>query len=95
MCTVCTKMIFAMLSFEFFTWHLWGTLYIASKTFSACIEVSHVKYFNSVRFNSSCDSTLLQDPTMMVQHKTWAVFVMSSVVRNYKQGQDEAVAGNY
>ena len=38
--------------------------------------------------------TVLQDPGMMVQHKTWAVFVLSSVVRNYKQGQDEAVAGH-
>ena len=31
---------------------------------------------------------------MLVQHKTWAVFVLSSVVKNYKQGQDEAVSGN-
>ena len=56
--------------------------------------------------------TVLQDPAMLVQHKTWAVFVLSSVVRtlaanyifiitidqsqvrNYKQGQDEAVSGH-
>lgn len=25
--------------------------------------------------------TVLQDPAMLVQHKTWAVFVLSSVVR--------------
>ena len=31
---------------------------------------------------------------MMVQHKTWAVFVLYNVVSNYKQGQDEAVAGH-
>ena len=31
---------------------------------------------------------------MLVQHKTWAVFVLSSVVQGYRQGQDEAVAGN-
>ena len=37
--------------------------------------------------------TVLQDPGMLIQHKTWAVFVLCSVVRNYKQGQDEAVAG--
>ena len=37
---------------------------------------------------------MLQDPAMMVQHKTWAVFVLSSVVKNYKQGQDEAVSGH-
>ena len=36
----------------------------------------------------------LQDPAMLPQHKTWAVFVLSSVVKGYKQGQDEAVAGN-
>ena len=36
----------------------------------------------------------LQDPAMMVQHKTWAVFVLYNVVSNYKQGQDEAVAGH-
>jgi regulator-associated protein of mTOR len=38
--------------------------------------------------------TVLQDPAMLPQHKTWAVFVLSSVVKGYKQGQDEAVAGN-
>merc|ERR1719192_897115 len=38
--------------------------------------------------------TVLQDPAMLVQHKTWAVFVLTSVVRGYKQGQDEAVAGH-
>lgn len=37
---------------------------------------------------------ILQDPAMLPQHKTWAVFVLSSVVKGYKQGQDEAVAGN-
>ena len=31
---------------------------------------------------------------MLPQHKTWAVFVLYSVVKGYKQGQDEAVAGN-
>ena len=29
--------------------------------------------------------TVLQDPAMLVQHKTWAVYVLSSVVRTYKQ----------
>ena len=29
--------------------------------------------------------TVLQDPAMLVQHKTWAVFVLTSVVRGYKQ----------
>eukprot|EP00092_Neocalanus_flemingeri_P035149 GFUD01038251.1.p1 GENE.GFUD01038251.1~~GFUD01038251.1.p1 ORF type:complete len:1354 (-),score=488.66 GFUD01038251.1:404-4465(-) len=38
--------------------------------------------------------TVLQDPAMLPQVKTWAVFVLSSVVQGYKQGQDEAVAGN-
>ena len=38
--------------------------------------------------------TVLQDPAMLPQHKTWAVFVLYSVVQGYKQGQDEAVAGN-
>jgi len=38
--------------------------------------------------------TVLQDAAMLPQHKTWAVFVLSSVVKGYKQGQDEAVAGN-
>jgi regulator-associated protein of mTOR len=38
--------------------------------------------------------TVLQDPAMLPQNKTWAVFVISSVVQGYKQGQDEAVAGN-
>ena len=37
--------------------------------------------------------TVLQDPAMLVQHKTWSVFVLASVVSNYKQGQDEAVSG--
>ena len=38
--------------------------------------------------------TVLQDPAMLPQNKTWAVFVLYSVVQGYKQGQDEAVAGN-
>ena len=38
--------------------------------------------------------TVLQDPAMLPQHKTWAVFVLYSVVQGYKQGQDEDVAGN-
>ena len=38
--------------------------------------------------------TVLQDPAMSAQHKTWAVFVLASVVHNYRPGQDEAVAGN-
>ena len=38
--------------------------------------------------------TVVQDPAMLVQHKTWAVFVLASLVHNYKQGQDEAVSGH-
>merc|ERR1719447_1444484 len=38
--------------------------------------------------------TVLQDPTMLPQHKTWAVFVLASVVKGFRAGQDEAVAGN-
>jgi len=38
--------------------------------------------------------TVLQDPAMLPQHKTWAVFVLATVVQGYKQGQEEAVAGN-
>ena len=38
--------------------------------------------------------TVLQDPAMLPQNKTWAVFVLYSVVQGYKQGQDEDVAGN-
>ena len=38
--------------------------------------------------------TVVQDPAMLVQHKTWAVFVLASLVNNYKQGQDEAVSGH-
>merc|ERR1719167_62043 len=38
--------------------------------------------------------TVLQDPAMLPQHKTWAVFVLACVVQGYKQGQEEAVAGN-
>jgi regulator-associated protein of mTOR len=38
--------------------------------------------------------TVLQDSQMQLQHKTWAVFVLASVVNNYRAGQDEAVAGN-
>jgi regulator-associated protein of mTOR len=38
--------------------------------------------------------TVLQDPAMLPQHKTWAVFVLSSVVQRYKHGQVEVVAGN-
>ena len=37
--------------------------------------------------------TVLQDPAMLPQNKTWAVFVLYSVVQGYKQGQDEAVVG--
>ena len=37
----------------------------------------------------------LQDPAMMVQHKTWAVFVLYNVVSNYKQEQDEVVVGQH
>ena len=38
--------------------------------------------------------TVLQDSTMLPQHKTWAVFVLASVVKGFRAGQDEAVAGN-
>merc|ERR1719192_1807667 len=38
--------------------------------------------------------TVLQDPTMLPQYKTWAVFVLASVVKGFRAGQDEAVAGN-
>merc|ERR1719187_1601432 len=31
---------------------------------------------------------------MLPQHKTWAVFVLASVVKGFRAGQDEAVAGN-
>ena len=50
--------------------------------------------------DSSCQQDLVRDQshkyflTVLPQHKTWAVFVLSSVVQGYKQGQDEAVAGN-
>ena len=41
------------------------------------------------------DMNILQDPAMLPQHKTWAEFVvLFSVVKGYKQGQDEAGAGN-
>ena len=32
---------------------------------------------------------VVQDPAMLPQHKTWSVFVLSSVVQGYKPGQDE------
>jgi len=38
--------------------------------------------------------SVLQDPAMLPEHKTWSVFVLASVVQAYKPGQDEAVAGN-
>ena len=31
---------------------------------------------------------------MLPQHKTWTIFVLSSVVQGYKQGKDEVVAEN-
>jgi regulator-associated protein of mTOR len=46
-------------------------------------EQSH-KYFLAV----------LQDAAMLPDHKTWSVFVLSSIVQGYKPGQDEALAGN-
>ena len=44
--------------------------------------------------HASTRLSITQDPAMLPQVKTWAVFVLSSVVQGYKQGQDEAVAGN-
>lgn len=46
-------------------------------------EQSH-KYFLAV----------LQDAAMLPEHKTWSVFVLSSIVHGYKPGQDEALTGN-
>jgi len=46
-------------------------------------EQSH-KYFLAV----------LQDAAMLPDHKTWSVFVLSSIVHGYKPGQDEAKDGN-
>lgn len=37
---------------------------------------------------------VLQDSTMLPEHKTWSVFVLSSIVQGYKPGQDEALGGN-
>ena len=32
---------------------------------------------------------VLQDAAMLPDHKTWSVFVLSSIVQGYKPGQDE------
>ena len=32
---------------------------------------------------------VLQDAAMLPAHKTWSVFVLSSIVQGYKPGQDE------
>lgn len=37
---------------------------------------------------------VLQDAVMLPEHKTWSVFVLSSIVQGYKPGQDEALGGN-
>lgn len=46
-------------------------------------DASH-KYFLSV----------LQDSCMMPDQRTWAAFVLASIVHNFKQGQQEAEQGN-
>ena len=34
---------------------------------------------------------VLQDPAMLTEHKTWSVFILSSIVQGYKPGQDEVI----
>ena len=46
-------------------------------------DASH-RYFLSV----------LQDDCMMPNHRTWAAFILASIVHNFRQGQQEAEQGN-
>ena len=47
-------------------------------------DASH-RYFLSV----------LQDDVMMPNHRTWAAFILASIVHNFRQGQQEAEQVNY
>lgn len=38
--------------------------------------------------------SVLQDDCMMPNHRTWAAFILASIVHNYRQGQQEAEQGN-
>lgn len=38
--------------------------------------------------------SVLQDDCMMPNHRTWAAFILASIVHNFRQGQKEAEQGN-